>query len=333
MGRFKLGKLKQQETKSWKDTLIDRVHQGKVLPILGGRITSDMVFGSYDDVVAAWADYIEFKQNVVPSLPQMAQYQSVMFKADGQIKADDVYIKEVYLDFLQRLLATMADEDLLEELEYDPNVESMSFSEIAERLELNGLATGQENPLLLLAELPLSIYVTTCTSTFLEMALRRAGKTPRTEICYWDLRLRSIPSVMDDLQYRPTAEEPLVYHLHGLDKYPNSLVLTEDDYLDFLSNISNDWDGIPLPIRQALADSSVMLMGYKLQEWDFRVVFRGLIKASIEQRRVKSVAIQIGEDDEQRNYLENYLRQQGDFEVYWGETQQFINEIWQGWKG
>lgn len=332
MSRFKLGKLKE-EKKSWKDTLIDRVHQGKVLPIIGERITSDIVLGSYDDVVAAWAEYIEYHETSKATLPQMTQFQSVMFKADPEIKADDVYIKEVYLDFLQKLIASIADEDLLEELEYDPNVETMSFSEIAERLELNGLTEGQENPLLLLAELPLSIYITTSTATFLEMALAKAGKTPHTEICYWDPILSSVPSVFDDPDYVPTPEEPLVYHLHGLDKHPSSLVLTEDDHLDFLANISNDWDGIPLPIRQAFADSSLMLLGYKLDAWDFRVVFRGLVKASIDQRRVKSVAIQLEGDEKQQNYLKNYLHQQGDFEVYWGSAQQFITEIWQGWKG
>ena len=36
----------------------------------------------------------------------------------------------------------------------------------------------------------------------------------------------------------PTPANPLVYHLHGHLEMPQSLVLTEDDYLEFLVRIS-----------------------------------------------------------------------------------------------
>ena len=40
--------------------------------------------------------------------------------------------------------------------------------------------------------------------------------------------------------YRPGRDQPLVYHMHGFDEYPASLVLTEDDYLEFLVAILRD---------------------------------------------------------------------------------------------
>lgn len=331
MARFKLGKLKQ-EKKSWKETIVDRIHLGKVMPILSNVITDDLVFGSHQDIVEGWADYTDYPRNDRQTLARMTQYQSVMLKADPEIRADDVYIKETYLDFLQKAVCSIADEDLLEDLEEDANRDTLAFSEVAERLDFPRLDNGRQNPLYLLADLPLPIYLTTSYHTFLEMALMKAGKQPRTEICYWNTRLHSIPSVFDtEPTYQPAVQEPLVYHLHGLDRHPGSLVLTEDDHLDLMVSVSQDWDGIPLPVRQALADSSLVLLGYKLREWDFRVLFRGMIKTSIDQRRPKSVAIQLQGEEEERNYLENYLDQEGEFEVYWGDVQSFTQELWQGW--
>jgi hypothetical protein len=43
-----------------------------------------------------------------------------------------------------------------------------------------------------------------------------------------------------DENHRPSPTEPLVYHLHGFDQVPPSLVLSEDDYLEFLVAIPRD---------------------------------------------------------------------------------------------
>ena len=67
---------------------------------------------------------------------------------------------------------------------------------------------------------------------------------------------------------QPSKEQPLVYHLHGFDQYPESLVLTEDDYLEFLVAISSDkgrnTDPVPKPVREALVESSLLLLGHSL---------------------------------------------------------------------
>jgi hypothetical protein len=73
------------------------------------------------------------------------------------------------------------------------------------------------------------------------------------------------------------------------------------------------------------------MLGYTLRSWDFRVLFRGLIKTSQTERRPKSVSIQLSENEFEKNYLKNYLTQEGKFEVYWGNTLQFVQELHQGW--
>lgn len=333
MAKFMIGKLKQEQ-KGWKETIIDRINQGKVLPFISNALCNDLVFGSNEELVEGFAEYLDYGRSDKRDLPRVTQFQSVMLKADPEIKADDVYIKEVYLDFLKKAITSIADEDAVADLEEDSNAGKLTFSEVADRLDFPNLDEGQKSPFLLLADLPLPIYLTTSYHSFLEAALIKAGRKPQIEICYWDKRLKSIPSLFETNKgYQPSPQEPLVYHLHGLDKYPNSLVLTEDDHLDFLVNISQDWEGVPLPIRQSLADSSMLMLGYGLRSWDFRVLFRGMIKTSIDQRRPKSVSIQLQADDQEKNYLQNYLNQEAEFEVYWGDALTFMQELWKGWAG
>ena len=56
------------------------------------------------------------------------------------------------------------------------------------------------------------------------------------------------------------------------------MVLTEDDYLEFLVRMNRDASEPLLPpvIRTAFKDS-LLFVGYSLSDWSFRVLFRGLI--------------------------------------------------------
>ena len=91
---------------------------------------------------------------------------------------------------------------------------------------------------------------------------------------------RREPSPFADPAYAPTPANPLVYHLHGRLALPESLVLTEDDYLDFLVAIARDTALLPHQIQRALAGTSLLFVGYRLADWDFRVIHRGLVAAT-----------------------------------------------------
>jgi hypothetical protein len=332
MAKFKLGKLKQTR-RGWQETIVERIHNGKVLPIISHETVNDLLFGHHGDLIEGWCEYSEYPF-AGQSLTHMLQFTSVMSKADEEIKADNVYIKETYLNFLKMVLFSLADDELVEELEEDANLEAMSVSNLADRLEFPQFSPERPDPFQQLADLPLPIYITTSPHTVFEDVLRQAGKDPQVEICYWNDYLTAVPSVFnEDRSYEPTPEKPLVYHLFGLDQYPNSLVLTEDDHLDFLVRISQDKYAVPVRIRHALADSSLLMMGYRLESWAFRVIFRGMIKTGNDQRRPKSIALQLQDDDQQKTYYKNYLEQEAQFEVYWGGLHDFVNELWQGWAG
>jgi hypothetical protein len=320
----------------WK-TFIRRIKGGKCTPIISYQVTSHH-FSDADAVVKAWADEVGYPLADGYNLVHVAQYASL-------IGRDALAAKEGYLDFLkQRLLARAREEQPPDQSAFLDTLEDelldLGFSEVAGRLGYPHYENELDNPLRVLAELPLPIYLTSNFATYIEEALKAAGKEPKSEICYWNNELEGeVPSVFQqNPDYEPSVEQPLVYHLHGLDTYPSSLVLTEDDYLDFLVKVSQDPEAIPTRVAQALADSSLLLLGYQLQGWDFRVIFRGLITTKRSSRRLLSLAIQLTPDPEgvtSREHAQEYLKRYFDnanFEIYWGDAQSFMQELWAQWE-
>ena len=53
-----------------------------------------------------------------------------------------------------------------------------------------------------------------------------------------------------DYGFRPMPAQPVVFHLFGNQKEPESLVLTEDDYIEFFFNTSRNERLIPPRIQK-----------------------------------------------------------------------------------
>jgi hypothetical protein len=182
-----------------------------------------------------------------------------------------------------------------------------------------------------LAELPLPLYLTTNYDDFMVQALRHRGKQPAREICRWNKSpaLAAAPVVLDPLA-EPTSEQPVVFHLHGCLDLPESLVLGEDDYLDFLVSVSRDESLLPHQIKRALAGTSLLFIGYALADWDFRVIHRGLVIAAEQSLRRLSVTVQLRPSEEAQDYLDKYFSAMS-LRVYWGTAQAFMDELHQRW--
>jgi hypothetical protein len=213
--------------------------------------------------------------------------------------------------------------------EVEEEFDDLSLADFCRRLGWPPQSDPLSNPLALLASFRLPIYLTTSYHTLLEEALQAAGAAPHTEICKWHEGLDTLPTVFGG-DYEPSPQEPVVYHLHGHDEHPSSLVLTEDHYLEFLVAVSEyrgkDTDRIPGRIRQALNDSALVLLGYNLQDWDFRALFWGLIKQR--SRQPRSVAIQLKPDARQEEYLKQYL-DKAKFDVIWSEAVSYLRQLYQ----
>ncbi|MCP4363165.1 MAG: SIR2 family protein [Chloroflexi bacterium] len=227
-------------------------------------------------------------------------------------------------------------------IEYDPYFPKEEIQKQIETAEKPDF-TPTDQPHAVLANLQLPIYITTNYDNFMMDALQQHKKDPRRELCRWNPYLqRSHPSILET-GYTPTPANPLIYHLHGHIESPESLVLTEDDYLDFLINISSDEYELPPRIQQALTDSSLLFIGYKPGDWDFRVLFRGLVAAAEKGLRRISVTVQLPPlpaDSAQsalekiQRYLSKYFdHTDRQMRVYWGTTEEFITELNRRWQG
>jgi SIR2-like domain len=193
--------------------------------------------------------------------------------------------------------------------------------------------TVDTEPHAVLAALPLPIYMTTNYDDFMAEALRCQGKQPRREICRWNASpaVRAEPSpLLDGHGVPPSPANPIVYHLHGHLDLPESLVLTEDDYLDFLVAVSRDQDLLPHQIQRALAGTSLLFVGYRLSDWDFRVIHRGLVMAGEQSLRRLSVTVQLPRTDPAQQYLDRYFGAMK-VRVYWGSAGDFMLELRERW--
>ena len=172
-------------------------------------------------------------------------------------------------------------------------------------------------------------------------ALRERNKAPLVELCQWNKVVQRQESIFErEPGFEPSEARPIVYHLHGHADAPESLVLTEDDYLDFLVSISREQDLIPARIQQAFVETSVLFLGYRLADWDFRVLFRslaGYLERSIQQVHVSVQLLPVDErvspklKDAVREYLDKYFGRLH-IKVYWGTCGDFCRELARRWE-
>lgn len=333
-------------TDTLEQTITDRIKSGRVVPILSDAVCNDLVLGQgqHNNLVQAFARYVKYDPGRLAdplTLPYIVQYVSVVHDT----VADAARAKEVYRDVYKSWLYKLAKDngyvslDILTELQ--EQFDFLSVTRLAEGLGFPTFERGIEDPLLNLADFRLPIYLTTSYHYHLELALEQAGCQPRSAICPWRENLDPTPFYLDkangrqpvrDPSHKPGKEQPLVYHLHGFDHMPGSMVLTEDDYLEFLVAISRDkgtQNPIPLFIREALEDSSLLLLGYSVRDWDFRVLFWGLIKTEF-RRRYKNVSVQLAPEQVDERYLQSYLAQ-AEFEVYRGTIFEYVAELRRSW--
>ena len=308
-------------------SFVERLKAGRVVPILSDAAIVDLTIGGQQRLVTRLAEFMAYPMPDKERVVQVVRF----YKIHNGLKEQDV--KSHYLNFVKNhiyLLAQTegASADLLAEAE--AQVDDLTASDFAHILGYPRFLAGASDPLLLLANLPIKVILTTSPHTFIEDALRKAGKQPLTELCRWRRELDSIDPAIT-AGYRPTAQQPLVYHLHGLDKYPDSLVLSEDDHLEFLVNIcqgagNNAMDRVHGLVRQALFDD-LILLGFSLSDWGFRALYAGLIKPNGRQEDRGVCCLQLAPDAVERQYLQEYLEREAKFEVFWGTLDQYALEL------
>jgi hypothetical protein len=318
------------------DTLRTAIQVGQVTPILGPGVT-DSLLGPRKEIARAWAAKWGFP--IPPpsdeDLPQVAQYLGKK-KGEGHLRAElRQFIGDAILDrYGERLDNKWRQTDFL-----DPTWLDRLISQVGR------LAHDQQslNPYDVLARMKnVPAYLTTQPTSLLTDALEEYGRAPTVDYFRWrELDSSGLPIGWPQLgQEKPenqigTTEHPLVYHLFGHLRFGDSVVLKEDDYFDFLRAIGGEQrSAIPTQLLQRLVGTSLLFVGFRLDEWDFRVLFRGLMNlggAALIQRW-KHVAVQLdpeegatNDPEQARQYFESYF---GDkFAIYWGSAEQFLGEL------
>ncbi|HEY0322967.1 MAG TPA: SIR2 family protein [Pyrinomonadaceae bacterium] len=297
--------LKAQEPESlndddWKN-LLKQISRGKCTPFIGTEACAGL-YEMKTDRAKRWADEEDFPLEDRSDLARVAQFLAVR---DREAKPIDKLIEEF---------------------------EAITPPNFKDALEAHRA----------LAELPLPIYITTNYDDFMKQAFKslRMPRDVRREYCRWRKNRLPTEASIFSSDYQPSVANPVVFHMYGHTDIPASLVLTENDFLKFLVNVSSDQSLIPSLIQGAIAGGSLLFLGYRLDEWDFRILFHTVasyLENSLTQAHFIVMVVPVGENAPQGRkekaikYLNLYFEKQNT-RIYWGTCQKFIRELKTRWE-
>ncbi|WP_214104556.1 SIR2 family NAD-dependent protein deacylase [Acrocarpospora catenulata] len=192
----------------------------------------------------------------------------------------------------------------------------------------------------LLAGFPIPVYLTTNYDDFIYQSLVAVGKRPSRTACPWNPDIRYARELFGSKAgWNPQPDFPLIYHLHGTLEDPHSVVLTEDDYLDFMVNLAHDRIStskrmLPPVIQAALTRRSLLFIGYSLQDWTFRFMFTRLAQTVPAMNSRRHISVQLAPEfpdgradpDEIKNQLETYY-EKWKISIFWGSAEQFCHQL------
>jgi hypothetical protein len=267
----------QQMTSDHLNLIADRIYEGRCVPFLGAAANVSDKKRKYKGlplgrvVAGELSKRMQFEGKDPTNLPRVAlQYE----------------IKKDRPDLITNLRKILPDEDL------DPS------------------------PLLkTLAKLPFKLIVTTNYDRLLERALDdlNKGEVIRDYVTIIQTTEGIIiqpregagiqgPNITEELNKLEVFKGLIIYKLHGtfrdvieLGQQPEDnspIIITEDDYIHFLTVAGMKEIGVPRLITSRITPNTLLFLGYSLEDWDFRTIHRGLVKTLSSHRKRQSFAIQ-----------------------------------------
>ena len=305
-----------------------RADPPKLTPVLGPGL-ADGILGSRQEIALRWVRrwHMPIAEHAQGDLAQVAQYLRVG-RNPARVRTE-----------LQQYLRTDLRERRQNAQGADPfaNLAGLAENERPEKvIEAVGKVLRErdaDDPYRVVAALPVEVFVTTGWTDLLQDALVARGKQPDTRSFRWadlageDEPRRRVPA--------PSIESPLVYHLFGRLDDLDSLVLTQDDYFEWLTAwIGDKRHEIPGPVRKALANSSLLFLGYRLDDWDFRIVFQSIksFAGGVRNRNHQHIGVQLKpetqliEPEAAQRYLESYFEEDR-VDIYWADSRAFLREL------
>ncbi|SDJ66676.1 CHAT domain-containing protein [Variovorax sp. OV700] len=316
--------------------IISNLGTASCTPILGPGMC-DPYFGTRRELAVQWGEMYRYPMSGkdTEDLPQVAQYLAVTRQPASPRQE---FYKHVY----KRLLDRFPEHVPAELTELSPADLQDRLSEVVSAVGISVRAADSEgtDPHTVLARYRLPVYVTTDPSDLLVDALREQGaKHPRVRLLRWnDASAACDQAYVDntpvDAPAKPTRDFPVVVKLFGDLSAPRSLVMTEDQFFDYLTMAAAAKDAVPPAVRSRLSDSGLLFIGFQADAWDFRVLFRSLLQ--LEGRDLRSdyahFSVQIDPNSildpgSARRYIEQYLQAKAKLRLYWGDVATFVAEL------
>lgn len=335
---FGLNPDSERDAVRWR-SIKGAVEDGQCTPILGPGMMEGFA-GSTRDIARDLAGTrFPMSAAAMEELPTVAQFLAVEEESTNfpRRQLRELLMNKLFERFGDRLKAFDPDE-----VRSEPDVLGRFVSE-AGKLHL---ADTPIDPHHALARRPFKIYITVNADNLMEDALIAAGRNPRSDFARWNATVADIahfPGIRDrEPDYVPSAKNPLVYHLYGQLSLPPSMVITEDDYFDYLLSINNKAEGknlTPTWLGRALTANALLFIGFRLEDWGFRVLLRSIYSKEgssarlVGNQSLPCVGAQITPDEDRilkpdgaKAYFQKYLKS-SNIDIFWGGVEEFVSEL------
>lgn len=309
----------KDEFSKWK-SICTRVLKGKFIPILGPDLAEDLLGGTRELATKLAEEHgFPLADNDRADLSKVAQYIGT--------KEDRTYVQDaVQNQFMAQYKARVGS---------DTNGKSTVDMALARCL------SNEDHPYTILSRLNASIYINASPDRMMLRSLQAVEKNPEEVIGAWRRKVNKVPKEPEPQNIKPNPASPWVYQIFGRfgDDYRDTLVLTEDDFLDYLVATST-YKLMPITVRGELVENSLLFLGFQLDDLRFRVLFRLIMtmEGTETLRDFSHVGVQINPDEHSfadveraRRYIESYF-QEGkggapSISIYWGTAADFLKEL------
>jgi TIR domain/SIR2-like domain len=236
----------QLEESDWR-VLLKSIRQGKCIPLLGPGVALDPA-----------------NPKNPPLSIQLAQRLATELRREGKgnelpATHDLAEVAQIYKHQMRRRRAGL---ELTTEDFYAP------YRDKTTQLHLD------------LAALPFALCISTTPERFLLNAFDQTlGKKPIYEFYHFQPDpKRSKPPALAPLPTISPERRPLIYDLYGSIEQTDSLVLTENDLLDFLVNVTRQTPPLHAYVTALFSDPTVsfLFLGFGFKQWYMRILLHAL---------------------------------------------------------
>jgi hypothetical protein len=210
----------------------------------------------------------------------------------------------------------------------------------------SALATSDTDPLRIAAGLDAKVFVNASGNELLGAFLRNTTLADGTKKQPVEIAINWRDERRDDKNrpepvFETSVQQPLLYHVFGKvpkdeddDDSVNTWVLTEDDFFDYLIATSR-FALVPKVVSDALVTGSLLFLGFPLDDWKFRVLFRLILARGGSQllRKYNHVAVQVDPGEttlanaqRARRNMEKYFGV-SNISIYWGTAADFLRDL------